>query len=138
MTTADADGTDSTGATILVVDDESSIRDAVCMILRDEGYRVACASDGSEALEYLERSPAPHLIILDMMMPQMDGWAFCEARSRSTVLASIPVVITSAGARLSGQAAHGPIAAYLTKPYPIETLLAIVREIVDTHEASGG
>ena len=75
---------------ILVVDDDPDIRTSLAEILGDEGYRVAGARNGREALDYLRRRTRPSLILLDMMMPDMDGWLFRREQQKLPELASIP------------------------------------------------
>ena len=74
---------------ILLVEDDADIRDAIAYLLTDEGYEVACASNGREALSYLHDGLTPSLILLDMMMPGMDGISFREAQALEPALASI-------------------------------------------------
>src|SRR5947209_13870316 len=74
---------------ILIVDDDAATRTAMTLVLEGTGYRVASASDGREALDYLQRSERPDLILLDLMMPRMDGWQFRDQQWRSPALASI-------------------------------------------------
>lgn len=84
--------------TVLVVDDEAEIRDALAELLLHDGYAVVEARDGLEALELLHAGLAPRLIVLDLIMPRMDGWVFLShlrAEERSTT----PVVVASASAR---------------------------------------
>jgi CheY-like chemotaxis protein len=79
---------------VLVVEDVADLRDFYAILLREEGYEVACACDGSEALRWL--SWAPDVILLDLMMPVMDGWAFCDKRQKSRAFAEVPVIAISA------------------------------------------
>lgn len=83
---------------MLVVDDDRDIRDALCELLRDEGYVAVAAANGEEALAYLGAHEPPSVILLDLMMPIMDGWEFRRIQQSDPALASIPVVvITAAG-----------------------------------------
>jgi CheY-like chemotaxis protein len=94
-----AEGGACTG--ILVVDDDPDIRDSLREVLEDEGYQVACVSNGREALDYLKSSaPRPCVILLDLMMPVMDGWQFRREQKQDPAIADIPlVVITATGKR---------------------------------------
>src|SRR5215204_3455639 len=84
-------------AQILVVEDDADAQDMVAELLRDEGYTVATANDGLEALAYLEASPTkPSLILLDLMMPNMDGAQFRMEQLKAARLATIPVALLSA------------------------------------------
>lgn len=114
-------------ATILVIDDDPDVSDAVAMVLTDEGYRVITASNGKEGLECLRRGEEPSLILLDLMMPVMDGYQFRLAQRQDPALASIPVVVLTAGTidRRVGEMAP---AAFLKKPVTLETLVAAVAQ----------
>ena len=112
---------------ILVVEDDTSIRDMLTDVLEDEGYHVICAANGCEALVQLrERQPPPHLILLDLMLPHMDGWDFCEEWRRDPHLADIPVVIISASNHIKQRQIPCDIAACLAKPFELDRLLDIV------------
>jgi len=87
-------------ADILVVDDDPDIRDSLREVLEEEGYAVACVGNGREALDYLHREPRPRVILLDLMMPIMDGWQFRREQKKDPVIADIPlIVITATGKR---------------------------------------
>jgi CheY-like chemotaxis protein len=81
---------------ILVVDDDFSAREVLTELLQDHGYSVISAADGREALNYLRDASPPGIIILDLMMPVMDGWEFLEHQSHDPALLDIPVIVTSA------------------------------------------
>ncbi|MBS1962375.1 MAG: response regulator [Bdellovibrionales bacterium] len=82
--------------TILLVDDDYDIRTVLCEVLESEGFAVAVAVNGREALNYLEANPVPQLILLDLMMPVMNGFEFREAQTTNPKWADIPVIIMSA------------------------------------------
>jgi CheY-like chemotaxis protein len=84
------------GKCILLVEDDDIPRGAMKMLLEWEGYRVACAGDGAEALDYLRAGERPALILLDVMLPGLDGWQFRQQQRRDPELAAIPVVVVSA------------------------------------------
>jgi len=86
---------------ILVVDDDPDIRDSLREVLEDEGYEVACVGSGQEALHHLKTTtPQPCVILLDLMMPVMDGWQFRREQKLHPEIAEIPlVVITATGKR---------------------------------------
>lgn len=113
--------------TILVVDDDLDLRDTVCTALADEGYDTAAASNGTDALERLRAGETPDLIILDLMMPGMDGWAFREEQKRDPRLSPIPVLVISASRRLDEPALD---ARYLRKPMDLDALLSVVSEMI--------
>src|SRR5438445_696734 len=81
---------------VLLVDDDFEICDTLSQLLQDEGYSVATASNGLEALHYLRGATLPRLILLDLMMPVMNGWQFRHEQQRDPELASIPLVVLSA------------------------------------------
>jgi len=93
------EGRECTG--ILVVDDDPDIRDSLREVLEDEGYAVNCVSNGREALDYLKsKQPRPCVILLDLMMPVMDGWQFRKEQKQDPAIANIPlIVITATGKR---------------------------------------
>jgi len=111
------------GKFILLVEDDDILRGAMKMVLQWEGYRVACAGDGRQALDFLRAGGRPALILLDVMLPGLDGWQFRQQQRRDPDLAKIPVVVVSAL-----DAADCPDAdAHVRKPFPIEELLEAVR-----------
>jgi two-component system, chemotaxis family, chemotaxis protein CheY len=87
-------------AQILIVDDDAGSRNALTNLLRDEGFRVEAVAGGTDAMAYLRGSPAPKLIVLDLMMPDMDGWDFRHEQKRDAKLAGIPVIAVSAAGKL--------------------------------------
>ena len=110
---------------VLVVDDDPDILDAICDILEGEGYRVARARHGVEALERVDEE-RPSVILLDLMMPVMDGLAFAQAlRGRKQQDAAIPIVVISADGNPQRAAAVGA-RGFLAKPFDIDALLAQV------------
>jgi CheY-like chemotaxis protein len=120
-------------ALVLVVDDDPDILDAICDILDGEGYRVARARHGLEALERVKQE-APAVILLDLMMPVMDGLAFAEAlrareRGRAASVgashSTIPIVVISADGNPQKAAAVGA-RGFLAKPFDIDALLSQV------------
>jgi CheY-like chemotaxis protein len=115
-------------ALILIVDDDPDVREAVRTLLENEGYRTAEAKDGREALAIVQKAQdKPALLLLDLMMPTMDGWQL-RARLRSDPeLAVIPIVIMTAHAgvlrAVSNVSAETPV---LPKPLNVERLLRVV------------
>ena len=81
---------------ILLVEDEASVREVIEAVLQDEGYRVVCTVHGADALEVLRSGLRPCIIILDLMMPVMDGWQFRECQMSDPELLKIPTVVYSA------------------------------------------
>jgi CheY-like chemotaxis protein len=121
----------ATEKTILVVDDDLEIRETIRDVLEEEGYRVELAANGAEALAHLRakgEAGEPALVLLDLMMPEMNGWQFCEEQRRDPRLAKIPVLVISAA---SVDAKKGSIAGYAFLKKPIE--LARLLEAVAKH-----
>jgi anti-anti-sigma factor len=112
---------------ILVVEDDAVTRDALKTVLEEKGYGVACAHDGRQALDRLGAAEPPALILLDLMMPGMDGWEFRREQERDPALASIPVVVVSGAGDVPAAAAALGVEDYLQKPVEFDQLLATVR-----------
>lgn len=111
----------SRGATVLVVDDDRDIVDAMAEILAAEGHRVLVAMNGRDALE-IARGERPDLVLLDLEMPEMDGRAFLAAVGGVPALCGVPIVVVS-GAE---DACDLPAAACLSKPVRLDGLLALI------------
>jgi CheY-like chemotaxis protein len=108
-----------------VVDDDAAIREAVRDLLEDDGYEVATAGNGVEALEYLHEEPPPAAVLVDMMMPVMDGWQLLQQLKAEPRLAQIPVIAMSAGGNRT--LATAPVCKdYLAKPLRVSSLLEAV------------
>lgn len=97
---------------VLVVEDDASAREALALLLRSNGLEVTTAVDGQEAFDRLNAGFRPNLIVLDLMMPRLDGVAFCEALRRDPDLAAIPVIACSAAPDVQERTAHFAIAAF--------------------------
>lgn len=114
---------------ILVVEDVADIRDTIKDILTLEGYEVLTAANGREALERLNEQQQPCLILLDLMMPVMDGWQFLEAleTKHQHVLATIPIVVVSAAADVASvQQKYG--CRIMKKPCNVNLLVDLAHE----------
>lgn len=112
-----------------MVDDETDIRQAVTEILAEEGYQVAGARDGAEALAQV-RAFHPQVVLLDLMMPGMNGWDFLRAQKRDPELRGIPVIVLSA---LGGERGivEGTAQGFIEKPFDLDELLRTVRRHAD-------
>ncbi|MEW6057273.1 MAG: response regulator [Bdellovibrionota bacterium] len=112
---------------ILVVEDDKDIRDSLTMVLEMEGYNVVAVTNGQEAIEELECLRHPCLILLDLMMPVMNGWEFLKARDANDVMLTIPVVVVSA---VSDSAIRRPKSAteFIKKPVELSLLLQTVKQ----------
>jgi CheY-like chemotaxis protein len=118
--------------TILIADDDPTIIKLLQVNLEMEGYDVVTASDGQDAVEKAaERKP--DLIILDIMMPRLDGWAAREALAGMPEVASTPVIFLSARAQQADlrRGYEAGVAEYVTKPFDPTTLLDIIAQILD-------
>jgi CheY-like chemotaxis protein len=116
-----------TGKRVLLVDDDLETRDAVVSLLSDQGYEVYAIGDGRQALEHLRQSPAD-LIILDLVMPVMDGWQFRNAQRADPQLSDIPVIAVSGDDSAQAAAIHAD--GYLRKPLSVAALLDAVERIL--------
>ena len=112
---------------VLIVEDDEDIRDVLLQVLELEGYRVVAAANGQEALALLRNGEHPDLILLDLMMPVMDGWQFRAEQQKHSEWSEIPVVILSAHGNAQQKAAGIQAAGYLRKPVELETLLNTVK-----------
>ena len=108
---------------ILVVEDDADACEALAQLLQDEGYGVASARNGREALEQLKSADLPSVIILDLLMPVMDGWQFREEQKRNAAISSIPVIVLTALRPSPDFDAE----AFFHKPVEIPHLLDVVR-----------
>ena len=114
-------------ATVLVVEDDPDLLEAVSSALEAEGYRVGRARHGLEALGQLRAGKRPSVILLDLMMPIMNGWQFRHAQRQDSELSKIPVVVVSAKNDSPQHAAWLEADGYIQKPISLETLLATVQ-----------
>ena len=111
--------------TILLVEDDPILSESISELLADAGYLVATAPHGAAALDYLHTNAAPHLILLDLMMPVLDGFAFRRAQLRNRAFARIPVIVLSAIWRNEQICSIGA-ADWFTKPADIDALLQAI------------
>ncbi|HXU73582.1 MAG TPA: response regulator [Polyangia bacterium] len=108
---------------VLLVDDDQDLRDSVADLLRQRGYTVATAEDGHAALAIIAGARVPCIVLLDLVMPGMDGWKFLAVVQADPTLSAIPIVIASAHA-----ATHAPAgtAGVLRKPFDFDELFTMV------------
>ncbi len=106
---------------ILIIEDDVDIRESLTQVLEMEGYDVAVACDGCQGLLEARRAH-PDVILLDLMMPVMDGWQFRSEQKRDERIAGIPVVVVSA----LGRRPELDAAAYIPKPCNVDDVLAAV------------
>ncbi|HET7452435.1 MAG TPA: response regulator [Thermoanaerobaculia bacterium] len=112
--------------TILVVEDDPDSREVFAELLRAEGHPVVAVRSGAEALEYLRRADPPSVILLDMLMPDMDGWQFRKAQQADPDLAGIPVVVVSALRTVANSAMRFGAVAFLPKPIAPADLIGTI------------
>jgi len=110
---------------ILLVEDDADVRGALAALLEGEGYQVVEAAHGGEALAHL-RATTFCLILLDLMMPVMNGWQFRAEQLKDPALAAVPVVVVTADNSVAEKAAEVGAAGYLLKPIDFSELLAHV------------
>jgi CheY-like chemotaxis protein len=113
---------------VLVVDDEVALRLVVAEVLSDAGYDVETAGNGVEALASLQRT-RPDVVLLDLVMPGMDGWSFLEIWRANPAAHGLPIGILSAAPEAAPDAAPGSIIRVIGKPFDLDELLAAVDEL---------
>lgn len=115
---------------VFVVDDDDDTRNCVCSVLEEEGYGVASAKNGQDALEQLKRIERPNLVLLDLMMPVMSGWDVLDELRKNPTLAALPVVVFTAAGE-SGVGDRGLAKPVLRKPIDLDLLLDMVNKICE-------
>ncbi len=120
--------------TVLVVDDETNIRELIKDNLEEENYRVFTANDGLSALDMVDKHK-PDLVILDIMMPEMDGWEVCKTiRDRGEEIKILMLTAKSSSRdRMIGKSILNADM-YMTKPFDIEELISETGHLLDVHE----
>ena len=116
--------------TILIVEDSIDIQENLQEVLEDAGYSVLCASNGQEALDLLSTTDTPSLIVLDLLMPVMDGVEFLKIIQLRRALARIPVLVVSA----ASNAEPPPGVPLLQKPFGLHTFLDAVEKLCRPEE----
>jgi CheY-like chemotaxis protein len=122
---------------ILIVEDDSALREALAQVLSDEGYELLSARDGLEAVNCLKKGNRPDVILLDLSMPVVNGWEFRMFQKRDPELALIPVVIITAGGYTREEVAWLEAAALIPKPVDLTVLLSVMRRFCDVPEEAG-
>jgi len=107
------------------VEDDADLRDMMAQFLVLEGFNPKTVSNGREALDYLHEGPRPAVILLDLMMPVMDGWEFRRQQQRDPKAAKVPVIVLSALDRT--RAGDLGEVAFMKKPLDFDRLLELVR-----------
>jgi PAS domain S-box-containing protein len=133
---APAEASSSERGTILVVDDEDDVHVLLAKVLRGEGYDVVTAADGAEALAYLRTATTlPWLILLDLMMPNVDGWQFVEQRRHDPRISRIPIVLISGQVAAPETARSLGLASYIEKPLGIGAVRDMLARMRRDHRA---
>ncbi|HET9196412.1 MAG TPA: response regulator [Vicinamibacterales bacterium] len=120
---------------ILIVEDDHDVAQSVAEVLEASGYGTGIAANGLEALDYLQTHTQTDLILLDMMMPVMDGWQFREEQRKLPAFDSIPVVIVTADGNARGKAEAIQADGLVSKPVTIDGLLNEVERICGIPDA---
>ena len=110
---------------VVIIDDDEMIRNSVQLILQSDHYKVYTASNGKDGIDLLSKIKTPCLILLDLMMPVMDGWEFLDLRKKNNILFKIPVIIISA---FGNQAKIIDVNGFLIKPIEKNKLLQVVHQ----------
>jgi CheY-like chemotaxis protein len=109
---------------VLVVEDDRDIRESVVEVLQDAGYTVSAAADGRQALDLMAAaSPLPDVVLLDLMMPVMNGFQFRQEQLKREEFAAIPVLVVTADANARIKAQSLRVAGFVQKPLKIQPLL---------------
>jgi DNA-binding response OmpR family regulator len=111
---------------ILIVEDDADLREMMAQLLTLEGFRASTVANGREALEYLSQGDKPDVILLDLMMPIMDGWEFRRQQEADATLSTVPVIVLSALDQT--RATDVNAVAFLKKPLDFDRLLELVRQ----------
>ena len=119
----------TTETLILLVEDDFVLRSSLSELLIAEGFRVECAADGREALRRLGRTPSPDLILLDIMLPHLDGFELRALQKRSPLVANIPVLVISAYDLDSQSVDELGLPPPFRKPLDVEKLLSKIRDL---------
>ena len=115
---------------VLIVEDDEDLREMMAQLLTLEGFQTATVANGREALEYLHNASKPDVILLDLMMPVMDGWEFRRQQQADPSIAPVPVIVLSALDQ--GRASNLEATAFLKKPLDFDRLLMLVRVYCQT------
>ena len=115
--------------TVMVVDDDADIRDVLVTVLEDAGFRVVTAANGLEALARLQEGPLPSVVLLDLMMPVMDGYAFRALQQDDPMLNAIPTLVLTAGA-VTPRVEALNTAGIIKKPVGRAALIHVIRRAI--------
>jgi two-component system, OmpR family, response regulator CpxR len=116
--------------TVLLVEDDLDVSEAIAELLSDAGYQVVCAGDGRAALQLLLSGPTPAALVLDLFLPTMNGWALFAELSEHPVLSRIPVIVVTAAGEHWGYPVRPSMV--VRKPVDSDRLLGLVRAVTRT------
>jgi len=114
---------------IMIVDDDDDIRTTLSELLEHMKYDVAVAADGLDAMRQLRKGARPAVILLDLMMPVMDGYEFLVELRRQTALARIPIVVITAAGNAAAEASKLGATGHIQKPFKLDELLATISRV---------
>jgi CheY-like chemotaxis protein len=120
------DSAASSHCPVLIVEDDDDLREMMAHMLTIEGFEAATVANGREALDYLQNAELPRVILLDLMMPVMDGWEFRRQQKADPDIAPVPVIVLSALDQ--ARASTVDASAFLKKPLDFDRLLELVRD----------
>jgi DNA-binding response OmpR family regulator len=112
-------------ARVLIIEDDSEIREDLAEILSEEGFQVATAANGADGLRQLRQEPCC-VVLLDLMMPVLDGWGFRAQQTKDPTIAAVPVLVVSGASDVPQRARALNAAGYLRKPFGLDELVKAV------------
>jgi CheY-like chemotaxis protein len=119
----------NTSGYVLIVDDDEDIGETISLVLGTRGYKSSVARDGAEALQLMHDEPLPQVVLLDMMMPGMNGEDFRAAQLKDPRIADVPVVIMTGDGRAEEKAARLGVSRFLRKPIAINDLIDVIAAV---------
>jgi len=124
-----------TKARVTVIEDDTDLREAICVMLRYEGYEASGFSNAREAIHRLEGGHQSDVILLDLMMPVMNGWEFCEYRAEATALARVPVIVITARRAVTPPPGVSDV---LLKPFDADELYDAINKVLAGSPVTAG
>jgi CheY-like chemotaxis protein len=122
---------------ILLVDDDDQLRESIAEGLEQAGFTVIRAADGNDALGHLRNDSLPSLLLLDLLMPGMNGWQLCEVMHADPVLSGIPIVALTATASMDPESLHlADVADWIAKPFDLGQVLEVIRPFLAERAAA--
>ena len=124
-----------TKARVTVIEDDDDLREAICLMLYYDGYEASGFSNAREAIHRLEDGHHSDVILLDLMMPVMNGWEFCEYRAGATALARVPVIVITARRAVTPPPGVSDV---LLKPFDADALHDVISRVLAGSPATDG